>query len=131
VRIKILTGRAETGGYRIPFVKERESIHGIKARTIRPDGTIANFDGKSFDKTIVKAKGFKYLAKTFTLPIVQVGSIVEYHYTSDLNEAYVFDSEWILSEDLFTKRAKFTLKPHRFCNELELAGWFADRTNPR
>jgi len=113
VRIKILTeeGRKQAD-IEIPFVKERESIHGIKARTIRPDGTIANFDGKVFDKTIVKAKGFKYLAKTFTLPDVQVGSIVEYHYTSDLNEAYVFDSEWILSEDLFTKRAKFTLKPN-------------------
>jgi len=113
VRIKILTeeGRKQAD-IEIPFVKERESIHSIKARTIRPDGTIANFDGKVYDKTIVKAKGFKYLAKTFTLPDVQVGSIVEYHYTSDLNEAYVFDSEWILSEDLFTKRAKFTLKPN-------------------
>jgi hypothetical protein len=113
VRIKILTeeGRKQAD-IEIPFVKERESIHGIKARTIRPDGTIANFDGKVYDKTIVKAKGFKYLAKTFTLPDVQVGSIVEYHYTSDFNEAYVYDSEWILSEDLFTRRAKFTLKPN-------------------
>ena len=113
VRIKILTeeGRKQAD-IEIPFVKERGSIHGIKARTIRPDGTIANFDGKVYDKTIVKAKGFKYLAKTFTLPDVQAGSIVEYHYTNDLGEGYVYDSEWILSEELFTKRAKFTLKPN-------------------
>src|SRR6267378_3325056 len=96
----------------IPFVKARGSIHSIKARTIRPDGSIANFDGKVYDKTIVKAKGFKYLAKTFTLPDVQVGSIVEYHYMNDLGEGYVYDSEWILSEELFTRRAKFTLKPN-------------------
>jgi len=113
VRIKILTeeGRKQAD-IEIPFVKERGSIHGIKARTIRPDGTIANFDGKVYDKTIVKAKGFKYLAKTFTLPDVQVGSIVEYHYMNNLGEGYVYDSEWILSEELFTKRAKFTLKPN-------------------
>src|ERR1700730_727854 len=113
VRIKILTeeGRKQAD-IEIPFVKERGSIHSIKARTIRPDGSIANFDGKVYDKTIVKAKGFKYLAKTFTLPDVQVGSIVEYHYTIDLDERYVFDSEWILSEELFTKHAKFTLKPN-------------------
>src|SRR6266850_4201125 len=113
VRIKILTeeGRKQAD-IEIPFVKERESIHSIKARTIRPDGTIANFDGKVYDKTIVKAKGFKYLAKTFTLPDVQVGSIVEYHYMHDLGEGYVYDSEWFLSEELFTKHAKFTLKPN-------------------
>ena len=113
VRIKILSeeGRKQAD-IEIPFVKERESIHNIKARTIRPDGTIANFDGKVYDKTIVKAKGFKYLAKTFTLPDVQVGSIVEYHYMNDLGEGYVYDSEWILSEELFTRHAKFTLKPN-------------------
>jgi hypothetical protein len=112
-RIKILTeeGRKQAD-IEIPFVKERESIHNIKARTIRPDGTIENFDGKIFDKTIVKAKGFKILAKTFTLPDVQVGSIIEYHYANDFDAGYVYDSEWILSEELFTKRAKFTLKPN-------------------
>lgn len=113
-RIKILTeeGR-KNADVEIPFFKGEGNIHGVKARTIRPDGSIANFDGKAFDKTIVKAKGVKYLAKTFTLPDVQVGSIIEYHYTYDLNEGYVYNSHWILSEELFTKRGKFSLKPSK------------------
>jgi hypothetical protein len=41
-----------------------------------------------------------------------VGSIVEYHYNYDFTDHYIFDSHWILSEELFTRRAKFSLKPY-------------------
>jgi hypothetical protein len=97
----------------IPFYKERgNNIVNVHGRTIRPDGSIVNFDGKVFDKSIVKAKGLKYMAKTFTLPDVEVGSVIEYFYTLDLAEYYVYDSHWILSDELFTKHAKFSLKPY-------------------
>ena len=96
----------------IPLVKGQWDIHNIKARTIRPDGSIVNFDGKVYEKEIVKARGIKYLAKTFTLSDVQPGSIIEYHYMIDFAEYYVFNSNWILSDDLFSKSAKFTLKPY-------------------
>ena len=113
IRIKILTEEGRKyADVEIEYRKDVENIVGIKARTLRPDGTIANFEGKAFDKTIAKAKGLKYLAKTFTLPDVQVGSIIEYYYTHDLAEGQLFDSHWILSEDLFTKSAKFSLKPY-------------------
>src|SRR5215831_11113017 len=112
-RIKILTeeGRKHAD-IEIPFFKESGNVVGIRARTIRPDGSVVSFDGKVFEKSIVKAKGVKYLAKTFTLPEVQVGSIIEYYYTLDLSEHYIYDSHWILSDELFTKQAKFTLKPY-------------------
>jgi hypothetical protein len=113
-RIKILTEEGRKyADIEIPFFKDRGNIGAIRARTVRPDGSIANFDGKVFEKSIAKAKGLKYLAKTFTLPDVQVGSIIEYSYTLDLAENFVFDSHWILSKELFTKSAKFSLKPYR------------------
>lgn len=112
-RIKILTDEGRKyGDVELEYLKGRTNIGAIKARTIRPDGTITNFDGKVFDKTIVKAKGVKYLAKTFTLPDVQVGSIIEYFYSRDFAENYLFDSHWILSDELFTQHAKFSLKPY-------------------
>ena len=113
-RIKILTeeGRKHAD-IEIPFFKGNEDIGNIRGRTIRPDGSIVNFDGKVFEKQLVKAKGVKYLAKTFTLPDVQVGGIIEYFYTVDLKEHYIFDSHWILSDDLFTKKARFSLKPYK------------------
>jgi hypothetical protein len=57
----------------------------------------------------VKVRGLKYVAKTFTLPDAQVGRIIEYRYIS-WTQYMVYDSRWILSEDLFTKDAKFSLK---------------------
>ena len=47
------------------------------------------------------------MAKTFTLPDVRVGSVIEYYYTLDLAEYLVFDSHWILSEELFLKLRNF------------------------
>ena len=113
-RIKILTeeGRKHAD-IEIPFFKENENVVNVKARTIKPDGSIVNFDGKVFEKNLVKGKGVKYLAKTFTLPDVQVGGIIEYFYTYDLGENMLFDSRWILSDELFTRKAQFSLKPYR------------------
>jgi len=96
----------------IPLIKGQWDIHNIKARTIRPDGSIVNFDGKVYEKEIVKARGIKYLAKTFTLSDVQPGSIIEYHYMIDFAEYYVFNSNWVLSDDLYTRSARFSLKPY-------------------
>ncbi len=114
VRIKILTeeGR-QYGDVEIPFVLGSNDVVGLHARTIRPDGTSVDFDGKVFEKWIVKSRGFKFLAKTFTLPDVQAGSIIEYFYTYDFKEYSLYESHWILSQDLFTKAAKFSLKPYQ------------------
>ncbi len=63
-----------------------------------PDGSIINFSGTVYEKPIIQARGVKLLAKTFTLPGVQVGSIVEYRYKHDFASGYVFNSHWILSD---------------------------------
>jgi hypothetical protein len=114
VRIKILTEEGRKyADVEIPFLKEQGSnITNIKARTIRPDGSTVNFEGKAFEKSIAKAKDFKVMAKTFTLPDVQAGSIIEYSYTEVLPEYSLFNTHWILSDELFTRHAKFSLKPY-------------------
>jgi hypothetical protein len=113
VRIKILTEEGRKyADVDIPFVKENGQVVNLKARTIRPDGSVVNFEGKVFEKSLVKARGTRYLAKTFTLPDVQPGSLIEYYYTYDMPEHRIFESNWILSEDLFTRRAVFSLKPY-------------------
>jgi uncharacterized protein DUF3857 len=112
-RVKIFTEEGRKyADIEIPFFKEQGNIVNIHARTIKPDGTVVEFQGKAFDKMIVKARGVKYMAKTFTLPDVQAGCILEYYYTSDLSERYIFDSHWILSNELFTRSAKFSLNPY-------------------
>lgn len=112
-RIKIFTEEGRKyADIEIPFWKGQGSIVNLHARTIEPDGRIVNFSGKAFDKQIVKARGVKYMAKTFTMPDVQPGSILEYYYTDNLPEYALYGSHWILNEELFTKNARFTLKPY-------------------
>ena len=109
-RTKILTEEGRKyGNIEIPFLKNIEEVSHIRARTIRSDGSIVDFDGKVFEKSLVKTRGLRYLAKTFTFPAVEAGCIIEYSYTLDLKLAYA--SHWILSEPLFTKSARFSLKP--------------------
>jgi hypothetical protein len=113
LRIKILTEEGRKyGNVEIAYPRQQANISNIRARTIHPDGTVLNFDGKVYDQTIIKSKSSKFLAKTFTMPDVQVGSIIEYHFNYDFADGYVFASHWILSEELFTKKAVFSLKPY-------------------
>ncbi len=113
LRIKILTEEGRKyGNVEIAYPRQQANISNIRARTIHPDGMILNFDGKVYDQTIIKSKSSKFLAKTFTMPDVQVGSIIEYHFNYDFADGYVFASHWILSEELFTKKAVFSLKPY-------------------
>jgi hypothetical protein len=112
-RIKILTQEGRKyADIEIPFLKQNQDVAHIRARTIKPDGSIVDFDGQVFEKSLVKSREVKYLAKTFTLPDVQVGGIIEYYFTVDMKENFIYDSHWILSHELFTKKARFTLKPY-------------------
>jgi transglutaminase-like putative cysteine protease len=114
VRIKILTEEGRKyADVEIPYDKIQESIRSIQARAIKPDGSIANFSGQIFDKTLVKTRGVRYFAKTFTIPDIQVGSILEYRFRRDMDVSYVFNSNWILSADLYTRHAKFSLRPNQ------------------
>src|SRR5207245_2297562 len=53
-------------------------VAGIEGRTTHADGTIVPFDGKVYDKLLLKKGGTSWRAKTFTLADVQPGSILEY-----------------------------------------------------
>jgi len=113
IRIKILKEEgSKYGNVELEFDKEYETITGLHGRSIKPDGTIVEFNGKVFEKTVSKSRGRATLVKAFNLPDVEVGGIIEYYYTIDLKQYYIYDSHWILSSDLFTRAAKFTLKPY-------------------
>jgi Domain of Unknown Function with PDB structure (DUF3857) len=113
-RVKILTEEGRKyADIEVPFDPGQTHIDNVHARTIEPDGSIVNFGEQVFEKQIVKTHGLKYMAKTFSLPNVQVGSILEYYYTINMNDQYIgFDSHWIISDELFTKNARFSLKPY-------------------
>ncbi len=111
-RIKILTDEGRKhANVEIPYVTGATSIRGLEARVIRADGGITEFEGTVYDKQLIKARGVKMMAKSFTLPNVEIGSIIEYRYRRTMPVGWAFDSRWILSDDLFTRRAVFSLRP--------------------
>jgi Domain of Unknown Function with PDB structure (DUF3857) len=112
IRIKIFTQEgANEADVELPFNKKQVNILDIRGRTIHPDGSIVNFEGKAFEKTIVKASGVKYLAKTFTLPDVHPGSIIEYKYREQGDPHYYVNESWTITSHLYTRDAHFIIRP--------------------
>lgn len=115
-RLKVLT---ESGkkyanvelGYSSSFDNGSVVIDEIEGRTIHPDGTIIPFTGKPYQKLIEKTQGAKYMAKVFTLPDVEVGSIIEYRYDQRLDDNYFMAPRWYIQSDLYTRKAHYLWKP--------------------
>jgi hypothetical protein len=107
-RIKVLadSGRSR-GDIEIPLTPWTK-IHDLQARTVQPDGNIYYFNSTPFEKIILKGRDFKFLAETFALPNVTVGSIIEYKYR--LHSTWLQSDRWELEHDLFTIREHFLFK---------------------
>jgi len=112
-RLKILTEEGRKyADIEIPFEKGTESVSGIAARTVQPDGTIIPFTGTIYEKPLVSARGVKLMSKTLSLPAAGVGSIIEVRYDKHLRFGWVDDSHWIIRTELYTRAARFSLEPN-------------------
>jgi Domain of Unknown Function with PDB structure (DUF3857) len=116
-RIKIFTpaGVKAQSDVEVDYNKAQETIQNVRGRTIRPDGSIVDFDGKTYDKEIVKGNGIKVLAKTFAMPDVEPGCIIEYRYREQLQQednSYYWTMGWVVQQDLYTRLARFSIKPN-------------------
>jgi len=114
-RIKIFTdaGRDEWADVEILYLDELQFVDSIKARTIRPDGTVVEFTGPIYDKVIYKKRRTKFLVKAFTFPEAQVGSILEYKYTLRWGDnVFLPAMRWTIQERLYTRRARFYYRPY-------------------
>jgi hypothetical protein len=111
VRIKVLNEKGKSHADVELVVPQEGSIYGLKARTIQPDGRITEFTGKPFQKTVIKARGVKVLAKAFTMPEVTVGSIIEYKYKIGW-PGIITDNFWTIQHELYTVKESFRMKPY-------------------
>jgi hypothetical protein len=110
-RIKVLNEKGKRHADVELTVPPGGSISSLKARTIQPDGKITEFTGKPFQKTVIKARGVKILAKAFTMPEVSVGSIIEYKYKIDW-PWIITDNYWTIQHELYTVKESFRMKPY-------------------
>jgi Domain of Unknown Function with PDB structure (DUF3857) len=113
VRIKIFERTAtEYGNVEIEYEPGFSTIKHLRARTIRPDGSAIEYNGTPFDKLIVHKGERKLVAKTFSLPDVQPGSIVEYAYLRTWTRYTVpLSSHWVLQRELPVVRQTLWYRP--------------------
>ncbi len=125
VREKILSedGR-DYANVRILYFSDLYAITELQGRTLHADGSITEFDGQSYDRPMYSGSRLRAMVKTFTLPHVEVGSIIEYRYKQQWLKDLPFSRRWIIQEDLMQKHVKLAFVPagHR--------GFFGRSRNP-
>jgi hypothetical protein len=115
-RIKVLTEAGkEYANVELKSFDTRDNwgytVNAIAGRTIHPDGTIVPFTGKPFDKLVEKGHDYREMAKVFTLPDVEVGSIIEYRYELRYDDNLVIAPSWYVQSDLYTRKAHYLWSP--------------------
>lgn len=116
MRIKVLT---QAGIYyaseQMPYSRRSFTITGVSGRTVHADGSIVPLDAQVFDKEVLKESNSKirahYKVKSFTLPDVQVGSILEFRFSLRYDDRTFYAPEWDVQQELFQKSAYFKFIP--------------------
>jgi Domain of Unknown Function with PDB structure (DUF3857) len=116
IRLKVLTERGkEYSNVELSFARASGgngfTVEDIQGRTVHPDGTIIPFTGKPYEKLIEKTQGVKVMAKVFTLPDVEVGSIIEYRYKLRYDDRFFQSPDWYIQSDLWTRKAHYLWRP--------------------
>ncbi len=90
---------------------DEKTLGEIAGRTIHPDGTIIPFTGKPYLKVMEKGQGVKYQERVFTLPDVEVGSIIEYRYATRIADNMYEAPDWYIQGDLYVRQAHYAWYP--------------------
>ena len=111
-RIKVLTEKGkELAIIRIPYEKGELFIRSVEARTVHADGTVVPLDVKPENLVDFKTKGLQINAIVFTLPSVEVGSILEYRVRFSYDVEDVMPATWDIQDSYPIKQAHFAFHP--------------------
>jgi len=118
VRVKVLTEKGkDLARVEIPYLTSKDEywnkdeIKDVKGRTIHPDGTIVPLNVKPEDLMVARAGEKQVDRIVFTLPSVEVGSILEYSYVFryPLNQAA--PPRWEVQRKYFVHKAHYDFLP--------------------
>jgi transglutaminase-like putative cysteine protease len=118
VRVKIFTERGkETQGKVDILSAGRTRIAGITGRTIKPDGSILELDKNSvFDRVLAQVEGFRVRAKSFAMPGVGPGAIIEYRWRETRVDQVANYVRLQYQRDVPSRRVTYHVKPLRVGN---------------
>lgn len=112
VRIKIFNERGRRfADVQLPYRVDLGRISDVHGRTVKPDGTTLDVEGKDiFDKLVATSGRHVWKAKTFSMPSAGVGSIIEYRYRQQYTAGFRYFALDLQSE-LFIKQLVYRIKP--------------------
>jgi hypothetical protein len=112
LRVKVFTerGKETQSKIDIPYFNG-VSVRDIAARTIKPDGTIVELKKDAiFDREVIKFGRFKLKSKSFALPAIEPGAIIEYRW----REVYEYETNYVkmdFQRDIPVQLIRYYLKP--------------------
>lgn len=114
VRVKIFTerGREKYSKFDIPYTKGIK-IRDLAARVIAPDNTITEIKKEDiFDREIFKADGVKIKSKSFAVPNIAPGVIVEYRYKEAISDAGANGMRLQFQREIPVQNLSYYYKPY-------------------
>lgn len=111
-RIKVLAEKGkELATVRIPYEHGEFSVTDIQGRTIHADGTVIPLTAKPADLMDFKSKNYQRNTMVFTLPSVEVGSIIEYRLKLRYSDEIVSSPTWDIQQEYFVQKAHYFFRP--------------------
>ena len=117
VRIKIFTERGVQEHATIDLLSASDEIRigDLRARTIKSDGRIVGVPGRSiFERTVAKAGGIKVRNKSFSMPGVEPGDLIEYQWKQYRDDHFSQYSRLYFQRDIPSWEVSYHVKPSEF-----------------
>ena len=115
VRVKIFTdrGREKYSKFDVPFRKGMK-IKDLAARVIKSDGSITEIRREDiFEREIIRTSGVKIKAKSFAVPNIEPGVIIEYRYKEAIDDAGAVGMRLQFQRDIPVQNLSYYYKPYR------------------
>jgi Domain of Unknown Function with PDB structure (DUF3857)/Transglutaminase-like superfamily len=111
-RIKVLTEKGkELATIRVPYPHGQFKVTDIRGRTIHADGTVIPLTATPADLMDYKSKDLQLNTMVFTLPSVEVGSVLEYSLQIRFDDSVVVPPTWEIQQPYFVRKAHYSFKP--------------------
>lgn len=120
LRVKVFTERGRESQSKIDLLfgklyGSEIKIKDIAARTIKPDGSIVELKKEDiFEQTIVKGSGLKYKARSFAMPAVEPGCIIEYRWREVRVNSDANNIRLQFQRDIPVQRVVYSIKPYEY-----------------
>jgi transglutaminase-like putative cysteine protease len=113
-RIKVLTEKGkELATVEVPYLKGNKKVTGIVGRTIHADGAVIPLTVKPEDLLSEKSGEKQFGRMVFTLPSVDVGSILEYRYELRYDDNEYSSPLWEIQRRYFVHQAHYQFTPFK------------------